>query len=50
MKNKKYLAWIFSGESMNKTLTVHSFLINRLCENFENYPIEKKVEKMVYFY
>ena len=35
MKNKKYLAWVFSDVSLNKTLTVHSFLINRLCENFE---------------
>ena len=35
MKNKKYLAWLFSGVSINKTLTVHSFLINKLCENFE---------------
>ena len=32
---KKYLAWIFSGVSMNKLLTVNSFLINQLCENFE---------------
>jgi hypothetical protein len=35
MKNKKYLAWIFSGVSLNKMLTVNSFLINQLCENFE---------------
>ena len=35
MKNKKYLAWIFSDVSLNKTLTVNSFLINQLCENFE---------------
>ena len=35
MKNKKYLAWVFSDISLNKTLTVNSFLINRLCENFE---------------
>ena len=33
--NKKYLAWIFSGVSMNKLLTVNSLLINQLCENFE---------------
>ena len=32
---KKYLAWIFSGVSMNKLLTVNSLLINQLCENFE---------------
>ena len=56
MKNKKYLAWVFSESSLNKTLTVHSFLINRLCENFEkiyfinmykfklfsNWPFEEK--------
>jgi hypothetical protein len=35
MKNKKYLAWVFTAVSLNKLLTVHSFLINRLCENFE---------------
>ena len=35
MKNKKYLAWIFSDISLNKMLTVNSFLINQLCENFE---------------
>ena len=35
MKKKKYLAWIFSEVSLNKTLVTHSFLINRLCENFE---------------
>ena len=35
MKNKKYLAWIFSDVSLNKTLAVSSFLINQLCENFE---------------
>ena len=35
MKNKKYLAWIFSDVSLNKTLTANSFLINQLCENFE---------------
>jgi len=35
MKNKKYLAWIFSDVSLNKMLTVNSFLINQLCENFE---------------
>ena len=35
MKNKKYLAWIFSEVTLNKILTVNSFLINQLCENFE---------------
>ena len=35
MKKKKYLAWVFSEISLNKTLATHSFLINRLCENFE---------------
>ena len=35
MKNKKYLALIFSDVSLNKMLTVNSFLINYLCENFE---------------
>ena len=35
MKDKKYLAWFYSAESMNRTLSVHSFLIDRLCENFE---------------
>jgi len=35
MKNKKYLALIFSDISLNKMLTVNSFLINQLCENFE---------------
>ncbi len=35
MKNKKYLAWIFYNVSLNKILTVNSFLINQLCENFE---------------
>ena len=35
MKNKKYLAWIFYDVSLNKILTVNSFLINQLCENFE---------------
>ena len=35
MKNKKYLAWVFSEVSLNKTLLIHSFLINRLSENFE---------------
>ena len=56
MKNKKYLAWVFCEVSLNKTLAVHSFLINRLCENFEkiyfinmykfklfsNWPFEEK--------
>ena len=35
MKNKKYLAWVFSGVSLNIILATHSFLINRLSENFE---------------
>ena len=35
MKNKKYLAWVFSEVSLNKILATHSFLINRLSENFE---------------
>ena len=35
MKNKKYLALIFSDVSLNKMLTVNSFLINQLSENFE---------------
>jgi hypothetical protein len=35
MKNKKYLALIFSDISLNKILTVNSFLINQLCKNFE---------------
>jgi hypothetical protein len=35
MNNKKYLALIFSDVSLNKLLTVNSFLINQLCENFE---------------
>ena len=35
MKNKKYLALIFSDVSLNKLFTVNSFLINQLCENFE---------------
>ena len=35
MKNKKYLACIFSDISLNKMLTVNLFLINQLCENFE---------------
>ena len=35
MKKKKYLAWVFSEVSLNKTLATHSFLINRLSENFE---------------
>jgi len=35
MKNKKYLAWIFSGVTLNKTLGTNSFLINQLCKNFE---------------
>ena len=35
MKNKKYLAWVFSEVSLNKILLIHSFLINRLSENFE---------------
>ena len=35
MKKKKYLAWIFTGKSLNKTFAVHFFLINKLCENFE---------------
>ena len=35
MKNKKYLALIFSDLSLNKILAVNSFLINKLCENFE---------------
>ncbi len=35
MKNKKYLAWIFTGKSLNKTFAVHLFLINKLCESFE---------------
>ena len=35
MKKKKYLAWIFTAKSLNKTFAVHSFLINKLCENFE---------------
>ncbi len=35
MKKKKYLAWIFTAKSLNKTFAVHSFLINKLCKNFE---------------
>ena len=35
MKNKKYLSVIFCDVSLNKMLAVNSFLINRLCENFE---------------
>ena len=35
MKNKKYLAWVFTGISLNRILTAHFFLINRMCENFE---------------
>ena len=35
MKNKKYLAWIFTEKSLNKTFTIHFFLINKLCENLE---------------
>ena len=35
MKNKKYLALIFSDVSLNKMLTVNYFLINQLSENFE---------------
>ena len=35
MKKKKYLAWIFTENSLNKTFAVHFFLINKLCENFE---------------
>ena len=35
MKNKKYLAWIFTGKSLNKIFAIHFFLINKLCENFE---------------
>mgnify|MGYP001410117248 CR=1 FL=1 len=35
MNNKKYLALIFSDVSLNKLLTLNSFLINHLCENFE---------------
>ena len=35
MKNKKYLALIFSDVSLNKMFTVNGFLINQLCENFE---------------
>ena len=35
MKKKKYLAWIFTEKSLNKTFTIHFFLINKLCENFE---------------
>ena len=35
MKSKKYLAWLFFGESLNKTLAVNSLLINQLCKNFE---------------
>jgi len=35
MKNKKYLALIFSGVTLNKLFATNSFLINRLSENFE---------------
>ena len=35
MKNKKYLAWFFTGESLNKAFVVNSLLINQLCKNFE---------------
>jgi len=35
MKNKKYLALIFSGVTLNKLFAINSFLINRLSENFE---------------
>ena len=35
MKNKKYLSWFFSAKSMNKTLALDYFLIDKLCENFE---------------
>ena len=46
MKNTKYLAWFYSDESMNKMMVGHSFLINKLCENFEKiYFINiKKIE------
>ena len=35
MKNKKYLALIFSAVTLNKSFATNSFLINRLSENFE---------------
>ena len=35
MKKKKYLAWFFSGESLDGTLSTHSLVIKKLCENFE---------------
>ena len=35
MKNKKYLALIFSAVTLNKLFATNSFLINRLSENFE---------------
>ena len=35
MNNKTYLAWLFNSNSLNGTLATHSFLIEKLCENFE---------------
>tara|TARA_B100000579_G_C22848224_1_gene865737 strand:- start:6084 stop:7292 length:1209 start_codon:yes stop_codon:yes gene_type:complete len=32
---KKYLAWFFFSETINEPLSTHSFLINKLSENFE---------------
>ncbi len=32
---KKYLVWFFLSDNINQPLATHSFLINKLAENFE---------------
>ena len=35
VKKNKYLAWFFVGNSLNETLSAHSFIIDKISENFE---------------
>ena len=35
MKSKKYLALIFSGQSLNELFSKDSFMLGKLCESFE---------------
>ena len=35
MKSKKYLAWLAASNNLNQTFTVQSYLIEKLCDQFE---------------
>ena len=37
MHNEKYLTWFFSDISLDGTLSPHSFIIEKLSENFEKF-------------